>query len=85
VILIWGLSVNKTFALASGFWTALAAPQSQNPRRSTATPAVLLNLRHQISPKSGAIPKRLIYGQALDIFPTENQFTISSTTSVRCF
>src|SRR5208337_4230939 len=32
-----GLSLNKTFALASGFWPALAAPQSQNPRRSPAT------------------------------------------------
>ena len=44
-----GLSVNKTFALASGFWAAFAAPQSQNPRRSAATPAVLLNPRDQIS------------------------------------
>jgi hypothetical protein len=46
-----GLSVNKTFALASGFWRALAAPQSQNPRRSQTTPVVLLNLRDQISLK----------------------------------
>jgi hypothetical protein len=50
-ILIKGLSANKTFALASGLWPALAAPQSQNPRRSPATPAVLLNLRDQISLK----------------------------------
>jgi len=29
---IKGLSVSKTFVLASDFWPALAAPQSQNPR-----------------------------------------------------
>ena len=27
-----GLSVNKSFVLASGIWPALAAPQSQNPK-----------------------------------------------------
>ncbi|MBU4264369.1 MAG: SOS response-associated peptidase [Proteobacteria bacterium] len=30
------------------FRPSLAVPQSQNPRRSTATPAVLLNRRNQI-------------------------------------
>jgi hypothetical protein len=34
-----------------GFWPAFAAPQQQNPRRSAATPAVLLNPRDQISLK----------------------------------
>ena len=34
---IKGLSVNKTFALASGFWPALTAPQLQIPRRSPAS------------------------------------------------
>ncbi len=42
-----GLSVNKSFVLASGFWPTSAAPQSQNPQRSPATPAVLLNRRDQ--------------------------------------
>jgi hypothetical protein len=48
---IQGLSVNKSFLLASGIWPALAAPQSQNPRRSPTTPAVLLNPRDQINLK----------------------------------
>ena len=51
-----GLSVNKSFALASGIWSALAAPQSQNPRRSPTTPAVLLNPRDQINLKSRRDP-----------------------------
>jgi hypothetical protein len=46
-IQIKGLSVNKSFVPASGFWIASAAPQSQNPQRRPATPAVLLNRRDQ--------------------------------------
>ena len=53
---IKGLSVNKTFVLASSFWPALAAPQSQNPQRSSATRAVLLNPRDQISLKIRRAP-----------------------------
>ena len=44
-----GLSVNKTFAPAPGFWPALAVPQSQNSLRRPATPGVLLNPRDQIN------------------------------------
>jgi hypothetical protein len=45
---IKSLFVNKTLVLASGFWPPLTAPQSQNPRRSAATLAVLFNRRDQI-------------------------------------
>jgi hypothetical protein len=45
---IQSLSVNKTLVLASGFWPPLTVPQSQNPRRSAATPVVLFNRRNQI-------------------------------------
>ena len=59
------LSVNKSFVPASGFWIASAAPQSQNPRRRPATPAVLLNPRDQNRSQNPALPERPIYGQAL--------------------
>ncbi len=59
------MSVNKSLVLASSFWPSLAAPQSQNPRRSAATPVVLLNRPDQSVSKSDAIPEKLIYGQAL--------------------
>jgi hypothetical protein len=49
-----GLSVNKAFVPASGFWAAFAAPQSQNPRRSSTTPAVLLNRRDKNQPQNPA-------------------------------
>jgi hypothetical protein len=46
-----GLSVNKTFALASGFRPVLAALQSQNPSTQSSYASVSLNLRDQISLK----------------------------------
>jgi hypothetical protein len=42
------LSVNKTLVIASGFWPDLTVPQSQNPRRSAATPMFLFNRHDQI-------------------------------------
>jgi hypothetical protein len=43
----------------------LTVPQSQNSRRSAVTPVVLLIFPTKSVSKSGAIPEKLIDGQAL--------------------
>ena len=47
------------------FRSALAKPQSQNPRRSSATPAVLLNRLSQIRPEYGRNFVQLISNRIL--------------------
>jgi len=69
------------------FGPSLAAAQSQNPRCSAATPAVLLNRRNQIHPKSERNIVHVILEQALILvagyeqesvaYPVQNLLKIS--------
>ena len=43
---------------------SLPAPQSQNPRISAASPAVLLNRRDPIQPQSGRVKAEVIWVQS---------------------
>ncbi|MBU4262940.1 MAG: hypothetical protein KKC76_13875, partial [Proteobacteria bacterium] len=56
---------------------SLAAPQSQNPRRSTATPAVLLNRCNQILPKSGRDPGKLTFSESLKLTTLSEKYKIT--------
>ena len=47
------------------FGPSLAAPQSQNPQRSAATSAVLLNRHDQIWPQSGVDPGTSVFSESL--------------------
>jgi hypothetical protein len=60
-----GLFKNYMNFLHLIFGPSLAAAQSQNPRCSVATPAVLLNRRNQIHPKSERNIVHVILEQAL--------------------